>query len=115
MNMFKRNSSIAFASLALALGAIGQAQTTQVSLSQANANIVRQDLKSASKDDRKFTPVNLNTASAKDLETLPGVGPRIAAEIVKNRPYKDATEFQAKVKGIGPSTWALMQKYVLFK
>jgi competence protein ComEA len=63
----------------------------------------------------KIAPVNVNTANLKALETLPGIGPKIAAEIIKNRPYKDGKELQTKVKGIGPKVWSDIQKYVLFK
>jgi competence protein ComEA len=63
----------------------------------------------------KIAPVNVNTASLKALETLPGIGPKIAAEIIKNRPYKNGKELQTKVKGIGPKVWQDIQKFVLFK
>ena len=65
--------------------------------------------------EKMISPVNVNKASAAQLETLPNVGPKIAADIIKNRPYKDGKELQAKVKGIGPKTWAKIEKYVLFK
>ena len=63
----------------------------------------------------KIAPVNVNTATVAELETLPGIGPKIAADIVKNRPYKDSKELEAKVKGIGPKVWTKIEKYVLFK
>src|SRR5262249_18232260 len=44
--------------------------------------------------------VNLNTASAGELETLPGVGPALAKSIVEGRPYKTVDELE-KVKGLG--------------
>ncbi|WP_293911695.1 helix-hairpin-helix domain-containing protein [Deinococcus sp.] len=46
--------------------------------------------------------VNINTASAADLAKLPGVSAKIAADIIKNRPYKTEAELVTKVKGIGP-------------
>ncbi len=58
--------------------------------------------------------INVNTASKDDLEFLPGVGPKIAAQIVKNRPYKDAADFQDKVKGIAENQWAKLKPYVVF-
>ncbi|MEZ5318625.1 MAG: helix-hairpin-helix domain-containing protein [Vicinamibacterales bacterium] len=52
--------------------------------------------------------VNLNTASAADLEKLPGVGPAMAARIVeyreKNGGFKKVEELM-NVKGIGEKTF----------
>ncbi len=59
--------------------------------------------------------INLNTAKTDELECLKGIGPKIAADIVKNRPYKDGKELQDKVKGIGPKTWADIKGFVSFK
>ncbi len=48
--------------------------------------------------------VNLNTATAEQLDTLPGVGPKVAARIVeyrqKNGPFKKIEDVM-NVKGIG--------------
>ncbi|HET7319130.1 MAG TPA: helix-hairpin-helix domain-containing protein [Nitrospirota bacterium] len=46
--------------------------------------------------------VDINTADQKTLESLPGVGPATAKEIVKGRPYKSVDDL-ANVKGIGKS------------
>lgn len=46
--------------------------------------------------------VDINTADQKILESLPGVGPATAKEIVKGRPYKSVDDL-ANVKGIGKS------------
>ena len=62
-----------------------------------------------------IAPVNVNTATTAQLETLTGIGPKIAAEIIKNRPYKSGKELQSKVKGIGPTVWNDIKKYVTFK
>jgi competence ComEA-like helix-hairpin-helix protein len=43
--------------------------------------------------------VNVNTASAKELESLPGIGPSRADEIIAHRPYKSVDEL-SQVKGI---------------
>jgi competence protein ComEA len=42
----------------------------------------------------KKAPVDLNSASEKDLEALPGVGPATAKKIVAGRPYKSADELK---------------------
>ena len=41
---------------------------------------------------QKKPPVDLNSASEKELEALPGVGPATSKKIVANRPYKSVDE-----------------------
>jgi competence protein ComEA len=57
--------------------------------------------------------VNLNTATLKELETLPGVGPAIAKEIVDARPLK-AIEDLEKLKGLGKAKIAALKDHVVF-
>ncbi len=49
--------------------------------------------------------VNLNTAGKEELETLPGIGPKVAERIVEYRekfgPFKSVEEL-LEIKGIGP-------------
>jgi len=45
-------------------------------------------------------PVDLNTADQKSLESLPGIGPSTAREIIKARPFKDVDDLE-RVKGMG--------------
>jgi competence protein ComEA len=47
--------------------------------------------------------INVNTASAAELETLPRIGPSLAAAIIANRPYASIEELE-RVPGIGPAT-----------
>ena len=47
--------------------------------------------------------INLNSASAGELETLPGIGPSKAAAIINNRPYASVDELE-RVPGIGAKT-----------
>jgi competence ComEA-like helix-hairpin-helix protein len=50
-------------------------------------------------------PVSVNTATAEELATLPGIGPRLAAAIVadreRNGPFRAVADLQ-RVRGIGP-------------
>jgi competence ComEA-like helix-hairpin-helix protein len=45
-------------------------------------------------------PVNINTASLKELEALPGVGPTIARRIIEGRLYRSVDDL-LRVKGVG--------------
>lgn len=60
--------------------------------------------------------IPINTASAADLQLLPGVGPTIAARIVEERrvrPFTDVDDL-SRVKGIGPKLVERMGPYVTF-
>jgi len=48
--------------------------------------------------------VSVNTASASELDVLPGVGPATAAKIISGRPYQTLDELVAK-KAIGASLY----------
>ena len=45
--------------------------------------------------------IDLNAASAAEIEALPGVGPTLAAEIVRKRPFQDLNDLH-RVPGLGP-------------
>lgn len=58
--------------------------------------------------------VNINTASAKELELLPGVGKHTAGLIVAHRekaPFKAASEI-VKVKGVGQGIYKRIKSFL---
>jgi competence protein ComEA len=61
-------------------------------------------------------PLNLNTATAQDLDALPGVGPALAQRLIDYRtshgPFKRLDDLTA-VSGIGPQNLAKLKPYLV--
>lgn len=55
--------------------------------------------------------VNVNLATQQELETIPGIGPALAREIIRGRPYEKVEDLE-RVKGIGRVTMNGMRPYV---
>lgn len=55
--------------------------------------------------------INLNTATAEELKTLPGIGEALSTQIIENRPYNDIWQI-AEIKGVGPDTVKAILPYV---
>lgn len=60
-------------------------------------------------------PINLNAATAAELQQVPGIGPSTADKILKMRkaygPFKSVDDLRA-IKGIGPKRLEKMRKYL---
>ncbi|QDU19686.1 ComEA family DNA-binding protein [Urbifossiella limnaea] len=57
-------------------------------------------------------PIDVNAASAEELQRLPGVGPVTAGAIVAGRPYRSVAELD-RVRGIGPKTLDKLRPFVV--
>lgn len=61
-------------------------------------------------------PVDLNHATAAELERLPGIGPALAARIVADReangPFRSVDDLD-RVRGIGPATVERLRPFVV--
>lgn len=59
--------------------------------------------------------LNVNTASAHELEALPGIGPALAVRIVDDRtehgPFKSIEDLD-RVRGIGPKTLERLRPFI---
>jgi len=55
--------------------------------------------------------VNINSASQSELESVPGIGPTRAAQIIANRPYESVEEL-TRISGIGDATLESMRPFV---
>ena len=56
--------------------------------------------------------IDINSASQKELEALPGVGPVIARRIVEGRPYQTVDDLR-RVKGIGEKRMEQVRSYLM--
>ncbi len=54
------------------------------------------DTKAAKSGDKKHALLDINTAPASELETLPGIGEAYSKKIAENRPYKRKDELVKK-------------------
>jgi DNA uptake protein ComE-like DNA-binding protein len=60
-----------------------------------------------------FVPIDLNTASDADIQTIPGVGVRMLGEFKEYRPYKAIEQFRREIgKYVDDKEVARMERYV---
>jgi competence protein ComEA len=55
--------------------------------------------------------VNINSATQAELETVPGIGPSLAARIIAGRPYESIDDL-VRVSGIGERSLTGMRPFV---
>lgn len=55
--------------------------------------------------------ISINSAPARELERLPGIGPALAGRIVDARPFSSVDELE-RVRGIGPATLERLRSHV---
>jgi len=59
-------------------------------------------------------PIDLNTASKEDLESLPDIGPVLAERVITARPFHNVDDLR-KVSGIGPKKFEDLRQRVIVK
>ena len=77
----------------------------------------RRSRKPAASNPQPATEVNLDTASAAEIEKLPGIGPALAERIIKDRESNGPFGCLAaldRVKGVGPALLARIDSLATF-
>jgi DNA uptake protein ComE-like DNA-binding protein len=60
-----------------------------------------------------FIPIHLNTASDKDILSIPGLGPKMLHEFKEYRPYKNIEQFRREIgKYVNAKEVARLERYV---
>jgi competence ComEA-like helix-hairpin-helix protein len=62
------------------------------------------------KEKAELGKIDINTATEKELKTIPGVGPVMASRIISARPFRSADDLK-RVNGIGDKKFARIRPY----
>jgi DNA uptake protein ComE-like DNA-binding protein len=63
-----------------------------------------------------FVPINLNTASDADIQTIPGIGTKMLHEFKEYRPYPNIEKFRREIgKYVNAKEVARLERYVTLK
>ena len=68
------------------------------------------EVKNRPKEKTQLGNIDVNTATEKELTTVPGIGHVMAARIIAARPFRSADDLK-KVSGIGDKKYAQIRPY----
>ena len=96
---------------ALTLGGVADVSATTKTEKAPAKSETKKDDKAA---DKKKAPIDINSASAEELQTISGIGDAYSKKIVENRPYKRKDEIVAKA-GVPQGTYDKIKDQIVAK
>ena len=97
--------AILIALLVIASGAAAQPATKEAPKAPAKAD-------AAKAHDAKHAPIDINSASADELQAIPGIGETYSKKIVEHRPYKRKDELVRK-KVVPQATYDKIKDHIV--
>lgn len=65
---------------------------------------------------RTFIPIDINKATAKEIETIPGVGPKMRHEFEEYRPWTSVEQFRREIgKYVDAAEVARLERYIIIR
>lgn len=98
--------------LILALALLFPLATAQTGSAAAKSSSTSKGSKAAAKSDAKL--LDINSASAEELDALPGIGKAYSAKIIAGRPYRAKNELRDK-KIIPAATYDKIKDQIIAK
>jgi endonuclease YncB( thermonuclease family) len=108
--MSGRPSSVASATSRPSPNVSDSVSVTPTSRSSTAAMSPVEPTKSHAKEKTPLGKIDINTATEKELTTVPGIGHVMAARIIAARPFRSADDLK-KVSGIGDKKYAQIRPY----
>lgn len=118
------NPNDATAEQLMAIGGLDSAAVTAIVAGRPYATMIALDNKLVGKSEkerdsiyvRMFVPIDINKATAKEIELIPGVGPKMRHEFEEYRPWTSVEQFRREIgKYADAAEVARLERYIVIR